>query len=140
MAFYTLSVRTINAAIASCAELRTTTTDRIYLLEVGITINAATASVFGLGRPAAIGVTPTGPTVGLAEDLGDPAATGTVATAWATAPTAPAQFFRRVSLPATVGAGIVWVFRRLVINVSSSVVLYNITANSVADVWFVWDE
>jgi hypothetical protein len=142
MAIYSLANRTTSTtSAAACLEIRTTATDRPRLMELGITISAATASVFGLGRPAAIGTTPTTPVTVLAEDTGDPAGTITTALAWATAPTVPANFFRRVSLPATVGAGIIWTFPRgLVIAVSSSVVVWNITTNSLADIWIVVDE
>ena len=114
------------------------------LLELGITINAATASVFGLGRPAAIGITPTSPATVLAEDGGN-TATGntTTALAWGTAPTAPTNFFRRVSLPATIGAGFIWTFPRgIVVLKALTSVLWNPSAgsNSVADVWCVVDE
>jgi hypothetical protein len=61
--------------------------------------------------------------------------------AWGTAPTAPTNFLRRVTLPATIGAGIIWTFPRgLVIPVSSSIVIWNIGTNSVADIWIVIDE
>jgi len=143
MAIYSLANRTSQAgSAAACLEIRTTSTDRPRLLEMGITISAATASVFGLGRPQAIGVGPTSPVTVLAEDPADPAATVVTCLAWGTtAPTVPLQFFRRVSLPGTIGAGIIWTFPRgLIIPVSSSIVLWNITAVAVADVWVVIDE
>lgn len=142
MAIYSLAVRTTNVTIANpCFEIRSGAGERPRIFEIGITINAATASVFGLGRPAAIGVTPTTPVDLLQEDPAE-VATTTVETAlaWATPPTVPAAFFRRVSLPATIGAGIVWSFPAgLVIPVSSSIVVWNITAVSVADIWVVGD-
>ena len=142
MAIYSLSQRTSNVTIANaCWEIRTAATDRAYVFEIGITINAATASVFGLGRPAAIGVTPTSPVTFLAEDPGAPASTVQATLAWATGPTVPANFLRRISLPATVGAGVIWTFPRgLIIPISSSIVLWNITATSVADVYAVIDD
>lgn len=111
---------------------------------MGTTINAATASVFGFGRPGATGITPTSPQTVLAEDGGNTAAGNTTtALAWGTAPTVPANFFRRVSLPATIGAGIIWTFPRG-INVlkTLSTVLWNPSggSNSVADAWCVVDE
>jgi hypothetical protein len=52
----------------------------------------------------------------------------------------PTAFLRRVSLPATIGAGIVWQFPQgLIIPVSSSLVVWNITAVSVADIWIAGD-
>ena len=142
MAIYSLAVRTTNVTIANpCLEIRSGTGERPRIFEIGITINAATASVFDLGRPAAIGITPTTPVDLLQEDPAD-VTTTTVETAlaWATAPTVPTAFLRRVSLPATIGSGIVWSFPAgLVIPVSSSLVVWNITAVSVADIWVVGD-
>jgi hypothetical protein len=110
-------------------------------MEIGLFLAAATASTFGLGRPQAIGVTPTSPVTVLQEDPGDPAGTVQTALAWGTAPTVPLQFFRRISLPATIGTGVIWTFPRgLVIPISSSLVVWNITATGVADIYVVIDE
>jgi len=142
MAIYSVANRTSGVTSATATqEIRTAAADRAAIMEIGLTINAATASVFGLGTPAAIGVTPTAPVTVLAEDTGSPAGTVTTALAWATGPTVPANFFRRVSLPATIGAGIIWTFPRgLMIAISSSKVLWNIVTGSVADTWVVVDE
>jgi hypothetical protein len=110
-------------------------------MEIGIFLAGATASTFGLGRPAAIGQTPTAPITVLAEDPGDPAGTVTTALAWGTGPTAPTNFFRRISLPATVGTGVIWTFPRgLVIPVSSSIVIWNLSSMGVSDIYVVVDE
>lgn len=142
MARYTLSVRTSNVTIANaCFELRTTATQRIRIMEIGITLAAAAASTFGLGRPAAIGVTPTSPVTVLPEDPADATGASTTALAWGTGPTAPTAFLRRIGLPATIGAGIIWQWQNgLIVPVSSSMVLWNITATGVADLYIVVDE
>lgn len=142
MALYSCAVRTISAATTTTAwELRTTTTDRIAILEIGIFLAAGTASTFGLGRPQAIGLTPITTTAGQAEDPANPAGTGVVATAWTTAPTVPLIFHRRISLPATVGTGIIWTFPRgLFVPISSSIILWNLATNGVTDAYVVWDE
>jgi hypothetical protein len=142
MAIYSLARRTTDGTAAAAAmEMRTASTDRPRLMEMGVFMAAATASQYGLGRPAAIGVTPTSPVTVLAEDPGDSTGTVTTALAWSTAPTVPANFFRRVYLPATLGAGIYWVFPRgLVVAVSSSIVLWNIGSNGVVDTHVVVDE
>jgi hypothetical protein len=141
MAIYSLAQRTTNFTIAqACWELRTTSTDRVAVLEIGFITNTATAQTIGLGRPAAQGVTPVNVTF-LAEDSASPAATTVASLSWGTSPTVPANFFRRVSLPATAGAGIIWTFPRgLIVPVSASLVLWNITASVAADVWCVVDE
>lgn len=142
MAIYSLANRTTRGTAATAAfEIRTAATDRPKILEIGISLAAATSSTFGLGRPQAIGVTPTSPITVMAEDTGDPVGTVTTAVAWGTGPTVPVNFFRRITLPATIGAGIIWTFPRgLVIPVSSSIVIWNIGTNSVADIWIVIDE
>ena len=142
MSKFSLGVRTVSATIAEpCLEIYTAATDRAKILEIGISIVAATASVFGLGRPAAMGITPTTPVTLLAEDTGDPVATVKTALAWATKPTVPTAFLRRVSLPATIGAGMIWTFPfGLIIPISFSIVVWNITAVSLADIWVVVDE
>ena len=145
MSIYSVANRTTATATGTAAlELIAGSNLGYRMLECGITINAATASVFGLGRPAATGITPTSPVTVVAEDGGN-TATGnsTTALAWGTGPTAPTTYMRRVSLPATIGAGIIWTFPRGVIVLKTlSTVLFNPSAgsNSVADVWDVVDE
>src|ERR1035437_10101406 len=123
------------------AALRAASTDAIWLKEVGVFLNAATASTIGLGKPAAIGVTPTSPIVGLATN-GGAEAVGATAVAWGTPPTSPAQFYRRIGLPAAIGNGIIWTFQGdgLLIPASGSIVLWNLALNSVVSAYFVWEE
>jgi hypothetical protein len=142
MAIYSLANRTTNVTTGAAAlEVRTAATNRARLMEMNITLAAATASVYGIGRPAAIGVTPTSPITVLAEDPADPVGTVQTALAWGTAPTVPANFFRRIALPATIGTGRTWVFPRgLIIAVSSALVLWNLATNSVVDCDVIVDE
>ncbi len=141
MAIYSLAQRTTNLTITqACWELRTSATDKARVLEIGFVLNVATAVSIGLGRPQAQGATPVN-VLFQAEDFSDPASTVNASLSWATSPTVPLQFFRRTSLPATVGAGIVWTFPRgLIVPVSASLVIWNITTNVAADVWAVIDE
>jgi hypothetical protein len=139
-----LAVRTTGVGVGAAAwEIRTgSTPGRARLLELGVFLAEATASVYGLGRPAAIGVTPTSPVDFLVEDAADVVATAVVqsALAWGTGPTVPANFLRRVSFPATIGSGVIWTFPKgIVIPVSSALVLWNITANGVVDAYAVLD-
>ena len=142
MSVYSLANRTSGVTNATAAlEIRTASTDRPRIMEIGIFLAAATASAYGLGRPQAIGVTPTSPVTVLAEDPGDPVGTVQTALAWATGPTVPVQFFRRISLPATIGTGVIWTFPRgLIIPVSSSIVIWNLANNGVIDAYVVIDE
>lgn len=111
-------------------------------MEIGISQNAATAGVYGIGRPAAIGVTPTSPVTFLDEQDGNgPAGLTTCAVAWGTGPTVPANFFRRLSCPATIGAGAIFTFPRgLGIPISGSIVIWIIATAPVCDVYAVVDE
>lgn len=142
MAIFSLAQRTTaTTSGAQVIELIAGANNAYSLKEVGLTIAAATASVVGLGQPAAKGTTPTS-VVLLAEDQGN-TTTGASSSAisWSTAPTIPTNFSRRVSLPATIGCGIVWTFPRG-INVLKTVtqVLTTIIASSAMDVWWVVDE
>lgn len=143
MAMYSLGVLTTNVTTAAaCAELRTSSTDRVQVREIGITLNAATLTTIGLGRPAAIGVTPTSPVTLLQQDPADAAATSTHALAWGTGPTVPTNFLRRAAFPATIGAGIIWTFgpRELIIAVSASLVLWNILGGAALNAYWVVEE
>jgi hypothetical protein len=142
MARYSLANLTTNVTAANAAlELRSSATDRYKLLEIGAWLNAATASTYGIGRPAAIGVTPTSPITVLAEDAGDPAGTAQTALAWGTGPTVPANFFRRIGLPATIGAGFLLTFPMgIVCAVSNSLVLWNIGTDGAVNCHVVVDE
>lgn len=139
---YELSVRTSSGTIAEPGWeiIAGATPGRIRLLEIGFFLAAATASQIGLGRPAAIGDTPTSPVDFLPEDPNDVLASGVIqsAVAWGTKPTVPTAFLRRISLPATIGAGVIWTFPQgMVIPASGSIVLWNIGASSVLDAYAV---
>lgn len=142
MAIYSLANRTTGASSGTPAlELITSSTDRPRLIELGFFVATATASAYAMGRPAAIGVTPTSPITLLAENPSDPAGKCQTALAWATPPTAPTTYMRRHYLAASAGLGITWFFPYgIVIAVSSSIVLWNLQANSVADCHVVVDE
>jgi hypothetical protein len=121
---FSLGVRTSSGTDAAAAwEIRTgATPGRAKIMEIGIFLAAATASVFGIGRPAAIGDTPTVQS----------------ALAWGTGPTVPAAFLRRISLPATIGTGVIFSWPQgLTIPVSSSIVLWNLGTNAVVDAYAV---
>jgi hypothetical protein len=142
MSIYSLANLTTGVTAATAAlEVRSTSTDRAALLEFGAWLNAATASTYGIGRPAARGVTPTSPITWLAEDENAPAGTIQTALAWGTGPTVPANFFRRIGLPATIGAGFLIAFPRgLIMAVSASVVLWNIGTDGAVNTHVAGDE
>jgi hypothetical protein len=136
-----LARRTSDGTNAAAAfELIANTIRGSYLKEMLVTLAAVTASTYGLGRPAAKGVTPTAPVTVLSESNHD-AIGATTAIAWGTGPTVPAQFMRRVSFPATVSSSILWTFPEgIFIPAGQSLVLWNLAANGVVDVSVVVDE
>lgn len=150
MARYELGIRTtVATTAAAAAELRSASGNIVKVLEVGITLALGTASTYGLGRPAAVGVTPTSPITVLATNPSETAGTATTAVAWGTGPTVPANFFRRITLPATIGAGIIWTWppAKFIIGPGNaaaavaSIVVWNLATNSAAtDLYFVLDD
>ena len=143
MSLYALSQRTTATAAASANwEIRSAATNKPRIMELGISQNAGTAGVYGLGRPAAIGITPTSPQNFVAEnDAGAPTSLSTAAVAWGTGPTVPANFNRRISCAATVGVGVIWTFPRgLDIAASNSIVVWILATAPVNDQWCVIDE
>lgn len=148
-----VSASQLTSAVTSATaawEVRTVSTNKPKLMELGVNQNVAgTAMQIGLGRPAAIGVTPTTPVTFLDESDGGtatpgdgaPAGLSTCAIAWGTGPTVPANFFRRVAFPAAIGAGIIWTFPRgLGIAPSNSIVIWIINTAVASNVWAVLDE
>lgn len=143
MAIYSLSQRTTNTTIANAAwSLISAATNKPKIMEIGLSQNTGTATSWGLGRPSSSGVTPTSPVNFLDEaDGGGPTALTTACLAWTTQPGAPTNFLRRISTPATVGAGVIWTFPRgLGLPISQNLVVWNITASVASDVWAVIDE
>ncbi len=150
MARYELGIRTtVTTTAAANSELRAASGNPFKIAELGLTLAAATASTYGLGRPAAVGVTPTAPVSVLAVNPSETAGTAQTAVAWGTGPTVPAAFFRRITLPATIGAGIVWGWppARFIVGPGNaaaavaSIVVWNLATNAAAlDLYFVLDD
>jgi len=142
---YSLGVRTPAAtAGAAYATIHTAASDRAYVREVGIFLSAATASSVALVRSSNTPVASTS-ALGQAHDTAAPSATVNVDSAWSTAPTVGANYLRRTTLPATIGAGLIWTFppdAPLILNASQWLVLWNfgIAAGSALDIYCVWDE
>ena len=130
---------TFTSGTTACFELRTASTTRSAIMEQGFTTNTATAQTIGIGRPQAQGITPVN-VLFLGEDSNDTSVTNG-SLSWGTSPTVPLNFFRRVSLPATAGAGYIYTFPRgLIVPVSASMVLWNITTTVAADIYTVEQE
>lgn len=143
MAIYSVANRTTNTTTGNaCLEVIASANTAYTMLELGLMINAATATALGFGSPGAKGVTPTSPVTLLAEDLGN-TSTGltTTALAWGTGPTIPTNYYRRCTLPGTIGAGVIWTFPRGIrVLKNTSLILWNLSTTSAFDVWVVVDE
>jgi hypothetical protein len=131
------------SGVAQC-EFRAGSTDSAWIREIGVFLNAATASTIGLGRPANDGSVAGGTvTLGQTENGAIAAVGGIVTTGWSTSPTAPTNFLRRMGLPAAIGNGIIWTWPNgdgLFVAAGRSLVIWNLATNSVASIYFVWEE
>ena len=141
MSISSLALRTTNLTITQAQwELRTAAAGRPRVLELSMIQATATAQSIGLGRPQAIGLTPVN-VLFQTDDPGDPASAQNASLSWGTSPTVPLIFHRRWNSAGTIGVGIVWTFPRgLVIPVSFSIVIWNITAGIASDVNCALDE
>lgn len=141
-AIYSLATNTtVTTTGAACGDALATSSNSPKIMEVGINLLTATASTYGLGRS---GNTPTqtAPVKLLAENPADPTGQTGCAVAWSVAPTVPTNFFRRMSLAATAGTGVIWTFPRgLTLAVSASMLIWNLATNSASmNFHFVADE
>lgn len=142
MAIYSLSLNTtVTTTGAAAMDAKSTSANSPRIMEVGINLLTATASTYALGRSGNV-PTQTSPILLQAENPNDPAAQTGCAVAWSVAPTVPAQFFRRMSLPATAGTGVIWTFPRgLILAITSSMLIWNLATNSASmNAWWVCDE
>lgn len=117
-------------------ELRTPAGAIARIEEISLVQVTGTASSFGLGRPAARGVTPTSPVAFNSDSNAGEVLLTTTSLAWGTSPTAPTSYVRKWNSAATVGVGVIWSFPsgELVIPNTSSLVIHNITASVALDV------
>lgn len=147
MARYEVRVRTPAAgAGAAYWDLKTPAGRQARLLELGVSLVAATASLIGLARQSG-GSVQTTSVVGQAVDPLSAASTVTIGSAWSTppvAPVAPAQYMRAFGLPAQIGAGLIWTWGEngLLVPVSAGLAIMNLgaAAGSALDVYAVWEE
>lgn len=143
MALYALAQRTTATAAASATwEVRSTSANKPKIMELGISQVTAVAGSYGIGRPGAIGTTPTSPQTFVDEGDGNaPAGNTTAAVAWGGGPTVPTNFNRRLTCAASIGVGAIFTFPRgLGIPVSGSIVVWIIATAPVLDVYAVVDE
>jgi hypothetical protein len=126
-------------------------TRRLKVREIGVFSQAATAAAKAqIGRPAAQGITPTTPILGVPQDPADITGVGETAIAWGTPPTAPTSatgIMRQFDFAATAGSGIIFTWPadgELVIPITGvkSIVLWNAGAGTgpLMDFYAVWSE
>jgi len=143
MSIYSLSLRSTVTTIAAAAwAALSPSTNEASIMELRWVNGAATASVIGIGRSANTPTLTSGVAF-LAEDEGRPTGLTQASTTFGTAPTVPTQFFRRASIAAVIGVGIVYTFPRGIVLAAAgpAIVVWNITANSaVVDIDAVADE
>lgn len=143
MARYQLAAtKTSGAAAGMICQLRTGSGRDLRVYEVGVTATTAAAGTVGLIRPTAVGAGFTSVGPGQPIDPVSGAGVAVVDTAATTAPTIGSIYMRRVSLPATVGAGVIWTFPDgLVVPISSSMALWQTSAAAVGyAVYWYFDE
>ncbi len=139
---YSLGLRSTTTVInQAMLEIYTPATLAVKIMEIGIATASASACTIGLGRPQAQGITPVPVLFQAEQNVSNPAAKTSASLSWATSPTTPAIFLRRVNFPSVAGSGVIWTFPRgLELPASSSLVLFNITATPASDIWIVIDE
>lgn len=135
------------AAAGAIAQFRAASGSRdVRVFELGVFAATAVAGEVGLGRPAALAVTPATPVgpaaSGQSYDNVGGAGAAQWDTTWATAPTSPATFWRRAQLPATIGAGVIWTFPTgIVVPAAGALVLWQFSALAVTyDAYIDFDE
>lgn len=143
MARYDIGVQKATTAAAGLlCQIRTGATRDVRVFEIGVFAVTAVSGEVGLIRPTAVGATFTSSAVGAAEDGAAGAGVAVVDTAATTAPTIGTNYMRRIQLPGSIGAGVIWTFP-IGINVptSASIALWQLSTAAVTyDVYFTYDE
>lgn len=149
MARFHLAVRTSNVTNAQALLEIIAGAKPCRVKCIDFSLVTAVVGVFGIGRPAAKGVTPTTPVNLLPVDGVGDVSQASVALAWATSPTAPAQYFKRAAVPGVIGSiwpnfepfapapqgSVGWL-----IPAASTLVLFNIVGGPTLDVCIEIDE
>jgi hypothetical protein len=138
----------VAATATPIVAIRASATERCAIREIGITLQGATSTRLGLARATVISATPTGSFAGQNTVPGAPASTTTLVTGWTTIPTAGGTPFRRVTLPAAVGAAWVWQWpqgEELIVGTGAAIgeiCIVNLVAAAPAlfDFWCKWED
>lgn len=141
MATSSLSLRgtTFVAGLSAIVEYRTTSGIRPNILEMSYIQLTNVNTQIGIGRPGAIGLTPSN-TVFQMDDPSQPASVLQGALSWGTSPTVPANYHRKWN-GTLASVGVIFSFPRgLAIPILTSVVVWNIAAAAACDINCVADE
>lgn len=143
MARYGIGVtKTTTAAAGLICQLRAGSARDVRIWEIGVFATTAVAGEVGLIRPSAVGATFTSSGTGAPEDNAAGAGVAVVDTAATTAPTIGTNYMRRIQLPATIGAGVIWTFPQGInVPVSGSMALWQISTAAVGyDIYWTFEE
>lgn len=130
-------------------QLRTGASNRIRILEVGISVSVApsTAPNFQISRATASLGTASTSLAGQPLDAADVAATATLESAWSAAPTINTTYHRMMALAVTAGGGFIWTWpidSPLVLPTSAALQISNANASGTTTGTFacyvVWEE
>lgn len=100
-----------------------------FLRQIDVTLTSAVASVLTIGKPAAMGITPTAPSpIPSIDGPGTSFSQATRALAWATSPTQPTNGVDHFVFPATIGSfkSLAWEPKAFRILPGQSLVLFNV--------------
>ena len=143
MARYEIGVtKTTGAAAGLLAQLRSGASRDIRVFEIGVFASTAVSGEVALVRPSAVGATFTSSGVGAALDTASIAGVTVVDTVAGTAPTIGTNYMRRIVLPGSIGAGVIWTFPQgICIPTSGSLALWQLSALAVTySAYFDYDE
>lgn len=143
MARYGNSItKTTSTAAAAICTLSTTSSRDARVFEIGITASTAVSGEVGIMRPGNTPGTPSGGQVGSALDNVSGAGTAGLHNTWATTQPTAGTGMRRMVLPATIGAGVIWTFPEgIVIPSSGFLMVWQYSALAVTySVYMAYDE
>jgi hypothetical protein len=143
MARYGIGIsKTTAAAAGLLVQLRAGAGRDLRVYEIGVFASTAVSGTVGLIRPSAVGATFTSSGVGASEDNAAAAGVAVVDTAATTAPTIGSNYMRRIVLPGSIGAGVIWTFPvGINVPVSTSIALWQVSALAVTyETYFLYDE
>lgn len=130
------------AATGMICQLRAGTTRDLRVYEIGVFASTATSGDIALVRPTGIGGIFTSSSVGAALDTASIAGTAVVDTGASTQPTIGTNYMRRMTLPASIGAGVIWTFPGgITVPTSGSLAIWQVSTTAVTyTVYFDYDE